>query len=200
VKVNARLLLLILFLAGFVSSVFVISGPIGTAHREKVKKQKVISKIIDYIQDENVALEEVRVRTISERVYEESIQYNVDYRLILALMKVESNFRHDAISKRGARGLMQVRPTFAKYTAEHVGINWQGEKTLDEPEKNIKIGVHIFSKLIEDFQGVNMALHAYHVGPTRLRGILYEKKIPQKRYLNLVLNEYDRNLSLLPAP
>jgi soluble lytic murein transglycosylase len=115
-------------------------------------------------------------------------------------MKIESNFRYDAVSKRGARGLMQVKPSLAKYIAEDVGIRWWGDKTLDEPEKNIKIGVHIFSKLIEDFQGINMALHAYHVGPTRLREILTKKKIPQKRYLNLVLDEYDRNASLLPAP
>jgi hypothetical protein len=45
-----------------------------------------------------------------------------------------------------------------------------------------------------------MALHAYHVGSTRFKEILSEKKKPQKRYLNLVLDEYDRNISLLPPP
>jgi soluble lytic murein transglycosylase len=199
-KLNARLLLLAIFLIAFLCSVSIISGPISVAHREKVKKQEAISKIIDYIQDENVALEDEELRTISERVYDESKRCNVDYRLVLALMKIESNFRYDAVSKRGARGLMQVKPSLAKYIAENVGIGWQGDKTLDEPEKNIKIGVHIFSKLIEDFQGINMALHAYHVGPTRLREILTKKKTPQKHYLNLVLDEYDRNISLLPAP
>jgi soluble lytic murein transglycosylase len=199
-KLNVRLLLLAIFLIVFLCSVFIISGPISVAHREKVKKQEAISKIIDYIQDENVALEDEELRTISERVYDESKRCNVDYRLVLALMKIESNFRYDAVSKRGARGLMQVKPSLAKYIAENVGIGWQGDKTLDEPEKNIKIGVHIFSKLIEDFQGINMALHAYHVGPTRLREILTKKKTPQKHYLNLVLDEYDRNISLLPAP
>ena len=199
-KLNARLLLLAIFLIVFLCSVFIISGPISVAHREKVKKQEAISKIIDYIQDENVALEDEELRTISERVYDESKRCNIDYRLVLALMKIESNFRYNAVSKRGARGLMQVKPSLAKYIAENVGIGWQGDKTLDEPEKNIKIGVHIFSKLIEDFQGINMALHAYHVGPTRLREILTKKKTPQKHYLNLVLDEYDRNSSFLPAP
>ena len=199
-KLNARLLLLAIFLIVFLCSVFIISRPISVAHREKVRKQEAISKIVDYIQDENVALEDEELRIISERVYDESKRCNVDYRLVLALMKIESNFRYDAVSKRGARGLMQVKPSLAKYIAEDVGIRWWGDKTLDEPEKNIRIGVHIFAKLIEDFQGINMALHAYHVGPTRLREILTKKKIPQKRYLNLVLDEYDRNISLLPAP
>ena len=145
-------------------------------------------------------LEDGKLRTISEMVYKESMRYKVDYRLVLALMKVESNFRHDAVSKKGARGLLQVKPSLAKCIAEDMGIGWRGTKALDEPETNIKFGVHLFSKLINDFQNTNMALHAYHVGPTRLRQILTNKKIPQKRYVNLVLDEYDRNISLLPPP
>ena len=199
-KVNARLLLLRIFFMVLLCFIFVVAKPISAAHRAKVKKQEAVSKITDYIRDENVALEDDQAKIISEMVYDESVRCNVDYRLILALMKIESNFRFDAVSGRGARGLMQVKPTLAKYTAEAVGIGWQGVKTLDEPEKNIKIGVHIFSKLVEDFQGINMALHAYHVGPTRLREILTKKRSPEKRYLKLVLDEYDRNMSLLPAP
>ena len=174
--------------------------PASVAQREKVRKEEAVSRITDYIRDENVELEDKVLKTISEMVYKESMRYNIDYRLVLALMKIESNFRCDAVSEKGARGLLQVKPSLARYIAEDVGIRWRGDETLDEPKKNIRIGVHVFSKLIEDFQNTNMALHAYHVGPTRLREILTEKKIPEKRYLNLVLNEYDRNISLLPAP
>ena len=199
-KLRGRPLLLGSFFVVLLCSIFVVTRPLSVAYHEKVKKETAISKIVSYIQHENVALEGYQLRAISEIVYSESIRRNVDYRLVLALMKIESNFRHDAVSKRGARGLMQVKPRFAMCIAEDVGIRWQGDKTLEDPEKNIKIGVHIFSKLIEDFQEVDMALHAYHVGPTRLREILTKKRSPQKRYLNLVLNEYDRNISFLPAP
>ncbi len=65
------------------------------------------------------------------------------------------------------------------------GVTWQGDTTLDEPDKNIKIGVHVFSKLINDFKSVQMALHAYHVGPTKLRDNFRREK-PQKHYVNLV--------------
>ena len=174
--------------------------PTVVAHGEKVKKKEAIRRITDYIRDENVELGDKELRIISEMVYKESMQYNIDYRLVLALIKIESNFRCDAVSRKGARGLLQVNPSLARYIAEDVGITWLGAETLDEPKKNIKIGVHFFSKLIEDFQNTNMALHAYHVGPTRLREILTGNEIPEKRYLNLVLNEYDRNISLLPAP
>jgi soluble lytic murein transglycosylase len=175
-------------------------GPAGAVHIEEAEKSDAVSRIADYIRDENVELQEEEVISISDAVYSESMRCNVDYRLILALIKTESNFKQDAISNRGARGLLQVKPSFAKNIAEKAGIGWRGKETLDQPEENIKIGVQILSQLIEDFQSIDMALHAYHVGPTKLREIHAEKKKPRKHYLNLVLDEYNRNISLLPAP
>jgi soluble lytic murein transglycosylase len=195
-----RLVISAIVLIVLVCLALTIVKPAGVAHREKTRKENAVNRIIDYIGYENAALQKEELKTISEMVYGESIRCNVDYRLILALMKIESNFRYDAVSRRGARGLLQVKPSFARYIAEDAGIRWRGDKTLDEPEENIRIGVHFFSTLINDFKSINMALHAYHVGPTRLREILTKKKEPEKRYLNLVLDEYDRNISLLPAP
>jgi soluble lytic murein transglycosylase len=199
-KVHNKLLLSTVLLVVVLCFTFISVKPTGVAHREKVKKEEAINQIIDYIQNENEKLEDKELRTISRMVYDESMRYNVDYRLILAIMKVESNFRHDVVSEQGARGLLQVKPSLARYIAEDVGVKWRGAETLDEPETNIKIGIHFFSRLIEDFQNINMALHAYHVGSTRLREILTEKKKPQRLYLNLVLDEYDRNITLLPPP
>ena len=172
----------------------------SAGRREEVKREEAVNLIIEHLRERNVNVEDEGLQGIAEMVYDESMQHNVDYRLVLAIMKIESNFKHDAVSHKGARGLLQVKPSCAKYIAPDVGVKWKGAKTLDEPEKNIKIGVRLFSSLIEDFQNVNMALHAYHVGPTRLKKILAEKKRPQKRYLNLVLDEYDRNIDLLPEP
>ena len=174
--------------------------PTGAARLEEIEKNKAVSRIADYIRDENEELQEREVISISDMVYDESMRNNVDYRLILALIKTESNFRQDAVSKRGARGLLQVKPSLAKDIAEEAGIEWRGKETLDQPEENIKIGVHILSKLIEDFESIDMALHAYHVGPTKLREIHTKKKMPRKHYLNLVLDEYNKNISLLPPP
>lgn len=173
---------------------------ITIAYREYVKHEKIVDQIIRYVKSENENLSESEVKTIAEFVYDESSKKNVDYRLVLAIMKIESNFRQDAVSRKGARGLLQVKPSHAKYIAQDVGIHWKGDTTLDEPDKNIKIGVHFFSQLIESFENINMALHAYHVGPTKLKEIVADKKKPQKRFLNLVLDEYDRNKSVLPPP
>lgn len=199
-KIKNRLFISTLFLMILLCLVYIFLTPLQNANRQRVSKKKIIIQMSDYLQQENGKIEDNVSRSISESVYAESMRYNVDYRLILAIMKVESNFKNDAVSHKGARGLLQVKPSLAKYIADDVGIRWLGNKTLDEPEKNIKIGVHFFSTLIEDFQSINMALHAYHVGPTKLREILTKKKIPQERYLRLVLNEYEKNLSLLPPP
>ncbi|OPY76474.1 MAG: lytic murein transglycosylase [Syntrophorhabdus sp. PtaU1.Bin050] len=180
---------------------FVAVRPVSVTHREGDKKDEIVPQIINHVQDQNVDLEEEKLKTIAEMVYDESVRCNVDYRLVLAIMKVESNFKDDAVSEQGARGLLQVKPSLAKYIASDAGVKWRGDKTLDEPDKNIKIGVHFFSRLVEDFdENIHMALHAYHVGPTRLRAILTEKKKPGKYYLNLVLDEYKRNRTILPPP
>lgn len=179
---------------------YVTVQPTSFAHRERVKKEEITNQIISFIGNENESLGDHELRTIAEIVYEESSKKKIDYRLVLAIMKIESNFKQDAVSRKGARGLLQVKPSLAKYIAQDVGVHWKDDTTLDEPEKNIKIGVHFFSKLVDDFEGINMALHAYHVGPTRLKEIVSEKKKPEKRYLNLVLDEYDRNKSALPSP
>jgi soluble lytic murein transglycosylase len=189
-----------IFIAVLLCFAFVSVHPTSIAHRERVKKKEIVNQVISYVKDENGSLNNAELKTIAEIVYDESFKKKVDYRLVLAIMKIESNFRQDAVSRKGARGLLQVKPSLARYISKDVGVSWQGDTTLDEPEKNIKIGVHFFSQLIEDFENINMALHAYHVGPTRLREIITEKKKPERRYLNLVLNEYDRNKSVLPPP
>ncbi len=169
-------------------------------HPENSKKEQTIQKIIRHIDSEDVDFDEEELQSIARVLYEESKQNEIDYRLVLAVMKVESNFRSDAVSTRGARGLLQLKPSLAKFIARDAGIKWHGAKTLDEPGKNIKIGVRHLSQLISDFESLHLALHAYHVGPTRLREILSEKHKPNKYFLNLVLKEYERNMSLLPAP
>jgi len=199
-SLQRKLLFSTIFILVLLCFTFVSVQPISIAHRERVKKEEITNQIISFIRNENESLSDHELRTIAEIVYEESSKKVVDYRLVLAIMKIESNFRQDAVSRKGARGLLQVKPSLAKYIAQDVGVHWKDDTTLDEPEKNIKIGVHFFSKLVEDFEGINMALHAYHIGPTRLKEIVSEKKKPEKRYLNLVLDEYDRNKSALPSP
>lgn len=86
-----------------------------------------------------------------------STYYNVDPNLIRAIIHVESGFNPNAVSRKGARGLMQLMPK----TAEELGV-----KDAHHPADNIKGGVKYFSDLMRRFKGdVRLALAAYNAGP-----------------------------------
>ena len=83
-------------------------------------------------------------------------KHDIDPRLILALIKVESNFEERTRSSRGARGLMQLMPK----TAEKFGA-----KSVDDPEENIEAGTRYLKYLIDLFRGdLDRALAAYNSG------------------------------------
>lgn len=158
----------------------------------------VKEKIVDYLKSKKVRTSEDKLKTIADRVYEESRECGVDYRLILAVMKVESNFRSDAVSKRGARGLLQIMPSLARHVSKDMGIQVKGSKTLNEPEKNIKIGVNHISSLLEKFENLKTALHAYNVGSYKIRNKVSKDYAPDTPFTRKVLHEYNQMLVVLP--
>lgn len=84
-------------------------------------------------------------------------EYNVPFPLLKALMKVESDFNPYAISRVGARGLMQIMPA----TARELGIS----KPFD-PHESIKGGAQYLRRLLTIFDDkLPLALAAYNAGP-----------------------------------
>lgn len=175
-----------------------ITGPSGFLANKR--NGAIVEDIVRHMKKEGSTVSEDRLHGIARTVLDESRRYNIDYRLVLAMMKVESNYRHTAVSPKGARGLLQVKPAFARHMARDVGVVWNGPKTLDEPDKNIRIGVHFFSRLTEDFKDTTMALHAYHVGPTKLRQLLSKKVKLNERFIRLVSAEYSKIVASMPGP
>jgi len=143
---------------------------------------------------------EETLRQIANYVYAESKERALDYRLVLAIMKVESNFKQDAVSSKGARGLLQIKPSLGRGIAETLGVTWSGDRILHEPEKNIKFGVYHLSQLIGDFDTLSWALYAYNSGPTRARELAAKHKQPGLRFAKAVLNEYEKTMTALPEP
>lgn len=79
--------------------------------------------------------------------------YNVDPRIVLSTMKVESTFKRYAVSSMGCKGLMQVCP---RYHREKIA-----GRDIFDPEVNISIGVRILSENIKRHGSVSKGLQAY---------------------------------------
>ena len=88
-------------------------------------------------------------------------RYQVDPALIKAIIMAESGYNPRAVSKMGAKGLMQLMPA----TARALGV----EDSFN-PEHNINAGVGYFKKLLGQFDGdVRLALAAYNAGTRKVR-------------------------------
>lgn len=89
--------------------------------------------------------------------------YNVDPVLIASVINAESGFRRNAISSKGAVGLMQVMPPTAEWIAEKINIDIDS-KTLEDPHTNILIGTYYLNYLLDKFNDLRTALIAYNAG------------------------------------
>jgi len=100
----------------------------------------------------------------SEYVEKYAEEYNIDKMLVYSIIKAESNFKPNAKSKSNAIGLMQILETTAIETAEGLGYTDITEEKLYDPELNIQIGVKYFSKLLNLYDNINLAIIAYNAG------------------------------------
>jgi soluble lytic murein transglycosylase-like protein len=110
-------------------------------------------------------------------------RHQVDAALVKAIIMAESSYNPRAISKRGAKGLMQLMP----HTAKAFGVD-----DSFNPEQNISGGVRYFKRLTQLFHGnIMLALAAYNAGVTRVKR--YQGIPPFKetrKYINTVLTYY----------
>jgi soluble lytic murein transglycosylase-like protein len=119
--------------------------------------------------------------------------YNVDADLITSVIAAESNFDPKAISRRNARGLMQLLPT----TAAHLGV-----RNIFDPQENIDAGTHYLSELLFLYKNdVALTLAAYNAGPERVQ--YYGQRVPPFAetisYVRRVKRTYNQRKSGIPT-
>lgn len=107
----------------------------------------------------------------------------MDWKLVAALIRVESNFNTYAVSPKGAQGLMQLMPSTQKD---------EGVANPFVPEENIKAGIHFLRKLLDVFQGdLSLTLAAYNAGATRVQKYQGIPPIPETQlYVAKILALY----------
>jgi soluble lytic murein transglycosylase len=158
-----------------------------------------VQKIERHLQDSRTNLSSKQIPSVARLLYEESNCYGIDYRLVLAIMAVESNFRNDAVSEDGARGIMQIKPILASFIAKIAGIPYRGVPDLFEPANNVRIGLYYLSWLSSIFKNTNEVLLAYNMGHNRAKEVLSHAGDADSRYTRRVMVEYRRNMTKLPA-
>lgn len=109
--------------------------------------------------------------------------YQIDPALIKAIIMAESGYNTKAVSKKGAKGLMQLMPE----TAQSMGV-----EDIFNPHQNITGGVQYFKQMVNRFNGdVKLALAAYNAGSRNVRN--YNGVPPFKAtryYIKKVLKYY----------
>ncbi len=114
----------------------------------------------------------VKYEDIIERYAKE---YKLEKSFILAVINVESRFDKDAVSNKGAIGLMQIMPDTGKWLAEKMEIKDFSTSMLYIPEINVKIGAYYLSELLKKFKNERLALCAYNAGSTNVYKWLKDK-------------------------
>jgi hypothetical protein len=145
---------------------------------KKTMRRRVVRRIASDSQTVTVEVDlESIIRTHAK-------DYNVDPALIKAIIKAESDFDPHAVSRAGARGLMQLMPS----TALEMQVD-----DIFNPIQNVGGGVQYYARMLELFNNdTRLALAAYNAGPgnvLRYGGIPPFKET--KRYVPKVLKFYD---------
>lgn len=133
-------------------------------------------------------------RQLGQAIAEEARRSGYDPLLILAIIDVESDFAEEAVSEKGARGLMQIKPSTLHFLAEKEGLRLSREEVAADPALCVRLGIRYLRTLQDRFGGdLEMALMAYNAGPTRLRKAIKEKELEVfRRYPRLVKRDFRR--------
>lgn len=120
---------------------------------------------------------------VGRAIAEEAHRAGYDPLLILAVIDVESEFDEGAVSARGARGLMQIRPSTLQFIAEREGLRLSAEEVSSDPALCVRLGIRYLRSLQERFGGdLELALMAYNAGPDRIRQALRARDLDAFRF------------------
>jgi soluble lytic murein transglycosylase len=114
-------------------------------------------------------------------------QWDLDEAIVFGIVRQESRFMPEARSPVGARGLMQLMPSTARWVARQIAITPYRPEMLTRPDVNAWMGSYYFRRVLDDLGHPILATAAYNAGPGRARrwrderpleGAIYVETIP----------------------
>ena len=99
--------------------------------------------------------------------------FDVEEAVVYSVINVESHFNKDAVSPKGAVGLMQILPSTAEEIKNELGYE---SYDLKNPTDNIFMGTYYLSKLQRRFENETAALASYNAGPTNVSNWLKDER------------------------
>lgn len=121
-------------------------------------------------------------------------EYNIDSSLVASVINVESSYKKTVKSPKFAIGLMQIKLSTANYLDSLNHRSKIDERSLFDPNNNIKYGCEYLRYLIDKFDNIDTALASYNAGETRVRSWLTNTEYSlDKKTLNYIPIEETRN-------
>jgi soluble lytic murein transglycosylase len=110
-----------------------------------------------------------------------------EHSLLFAIMRQESAFERDAVSRVGARGLMQLMPATASFIANKMQLPFSADRLTADGIYNVLLGRAYLETLIEDFGGsYGLAIASYNAGPGRVRQWMRDYGDPRGGNIDMV--------------
>ena len=149
-----------------------------------------LEPLIAFLEVQPTGLTGVELHDLAAAIIESVSREQLDLRLILALMYVESRYRPFAVSPVGAMGLMQILPATGEEVAGKLGITWYGPETLFDPVVNVRIGIAYVKELTNRYEKISTALAAYNWGMGTIDKRLRRGSPLPRVYPGLVMDAY----------
>jgi len=134
------------------------------------------------------------VQPIIHEINRYALKAKLDPMLIFAIIKTESNFNPRAVSKAGARGLMQIMPAVwrqyskSQCTGTHSNLKVCSDECIYQIRPNIEVGIKYFRVLLDRYDGrIDLALEAYNAGLSNVQSEAEPKFAETRGYIQKIL-------------